>query len=93
MSEDHSARIGAIHRELHSHLPSAPELRVKALESLLVEKGLLDPNTVDAWIDAGDGPAQPLYTVSFLAADLWPEAAGRKDHVYLDLWESYLEHP
>ena len=50
MSEDHSGRIGAIHRELHSHLPSAPELRVKALESLLVEKGLLDPNTVDAWI-------------------------------------------
>ncbi len=31
--------------------------------------------------------AQP----TFLAADLWPEAAGRKDHVYLDLWERYLE--
>jgi nitrile hydratase len=51
VSEDHSGRIGAIHRELHRHLPSAPELRVKALESLLVEKGLLDPNTVDAWIE------------------------------------------
>ena len=51
MSEDRSRRIGAIHRELHSHLPSKPALRVKALESLLVEKGLLDPNTVDAWIE------------------------------------------
>ena len=40
---------------------------------------------------AGDGPAEPLYTVSFLAAELWPEAAGRKDRVYLELWESYLE--
>ena len=39
------------HRELHSHLPSEPALRVKALESLLVEKGLLDPNTVDAILE------------------------------------------
>lgn len=51
MSEDHAERIGAIHRALHSHLPSEPALRVKALESLLVEKGLLDPATVDAWIE------------------------------------------
>ena len=50
MSEDLTNRLGAIHRELHSHLPSEPALRVKALESLLVEKGLLDPRTVDAWI-------------------------------------------
>jgi nitrile hydratase subunit alpha len=50
MSEDHADRIGAIHRDLHSHLPPEPALRVKALESLLVEKGLLDPRTVDAWI-------------------------------------------
>ena len=40
---------------------------------------------------AGNGPAEPLYTVAFRAADLWPEAEGRKDRVYLDLWESYLE--
>ena len=51
MSEDHADRIGAIHRELSSHLPPEPALRVKALESLLVEKGMLDPKTVDAWIE------------------------------------------
>ncbi len=40
----------------------------------------------------GNGPAEPLYTVSFLCADLWSDAAGRrKDRVYLDLWESYFE--
>lgn len=38
-----------------------------------------------------DGPAEPLYTVSFAVTDLWPEAAGRKDRVFVDLWESYLE--
>lgn len=33
---------------------------------------------------------QHCYNVVFVAADLWPEAAGSKDQVYLDLWESYL---
>ena len=51
MSEDHLEKLGAIHRELHSHLPPEPALRVKALESLLVERGLLDPKTVDRWIE------------------------------------------
>src|SRR6266545_6665569 len=32
-------------------LPSNPALRVKSLESLLVEKGLVDPKAVDALID------------------------------------------
>jgi nitrile hydratase subunit beta len=35
--------------------------------------------------------AEPLYTIAFRAADLWPEATGRPDRVFLDLWESYLE--
>ena len=34
----------------HSLLPSDPALRVKALESLLVEKGLVDPAALDAII-------------------------------------------
>ena len=41
----------AIQEQMHSHLPSDAELRVKALESLLVEKGLLDSKTVDRWIE------------------------------------------
>lgn len=47
---DHD-HIGDIHRQLHSHLPPEPALRVKALESLLVEKGLLDSEAVDAWVE------------------------------------------
>ena len=35
----------------HSLLPSNPALRVKALESLLVEKGLVDPAALDAIIE------------------------------------------
>ena len=51
MTEHDSAKVQQIHRELHSHLPPEPALRVKALESLLVEKGMVDPRTVDAWIE------------------------------------------
>lgn len=40
-----------LHAQIHAHVPSEPALRVKALESLLVEKGLLDSDAVDAWIE------------------------------------------
>jgi hypothetical protein len=35
----------------HSHLPSDPELRVKAIETLLLNKGLIDPKTLNELID------------------------------------------
>ena len=37
--------------DIHSHVPSKSALRVKALESLLVEKRMLDPAAIDAWIE------------------------------------------
>jgi nitrile hydratase subunit alpha len=46
-----SDKIAHIHDELHSHLPSEPALRVKSLEGLLVEKGLLKADAVDKWLD------------------------------------------
>lgn len=45
-------KVAHIHRELHSHLPSESALRVKALETLLVEKGLVNSQTIDAWVEA-----------------------------------------
>ncbi len=43
------------HPHDHDHQPTEPpsdiELRVKALESLLVEKGLINPDAIDALID------------------------------------------
>ena len=46
-----SDRIAHIHQELHSHLPTESALRVKTLESLLVEKGLLSADAVDVWLE------------------------------------------
>ena len=47
------------HHEHHQEVPSDPALRVKALESLLVEKGLVDSATVDAYIDAYENRIGP----------------------------------
>ena len=46
-----SNKIGEIHRELHSHLPPEPALRVKALETVLIEKGFLKEDTIDNWLE------------------------------------------
>ena len=40
----------------------------------------------------GEHP-QHLYSVRFAGRELWGEEAPERDFVYLDLWESYLEHP
>ena len=49
---DHDGpELAKIHRHLHSHLPPEPALRVKALESLVVERGLVAPETLDAWVE------------------------------------------
>lgn len=40
------------HQHEHQVVPSDPALRVKALESLLVDKGLVDRSALDALVDA-----------------------------------------
>ena len=49
------------HADQHPHqeLPSDPALRVQALESLLVEKGLVDPAALDALIDTYEHKTGP----------------------------------
>lgn len=46
-----SGHHGHHHRHLHHDMPSDPALRVKALESVLLEKGLVRPEAIDAWIE------------------------------------------
>jgi nitrile hydratase len=43
----------------HQLVPSDPALRVKALESLLVEKGLVDPAALDALVDTYEHKVGP----------------------------------
>jgi len=48
-----------LHRHGHQELPSDMALRVKALESLLVEKGLVDPAALDAIVDTYEHKVGP----------------------------------
>ncbi len=52
MSSFDREKAAHLHQHLHSHMPSDPALRVKALESLAVERGLVARETLDAWIEA-----------------------------------------
>ncbi|WP_022729604.1 nitrile hydratase subunit alpha [Fodinicurvata sediminis] len=49
-----------IHDHPHSLLPSDPELRVKTLESLLVDKGLVDPAALEAYIQVYSEEVGPM---------------------------------
>lgn len=60
------------HHHVHTEPPSEIELRVKALESLLVEKGLVNPATLDAIIDTYEhkvGPQNGAQVVAKAWAD------------------------
>ena len=57
--EDNHSHHDHEHDHAHSHLPSDPELRVKAIETLLLSKGLIDPNTLDELIDTYENNIGP----------------------------------
>jgi nitrile hydratase len=56
-----------------AHLPSDPALRVKAMESLLVEKGLVDPRTIDAYIEKFEKEIGP-HNGARVVARAWVDA-------------------
>jgi nitrile hydratase subunit alpha len=61
----------------HNEPDSEIELRVKALESLLVEKGLIDPQALDAVIDSYEHKIGPKNGAKVVAR-AWTDPAFRK---------------
>jgi nitrile hydratase subunit alpha len=59
--KDHGDRDKSGHDHDHGHNApeSGPALRVKAIETLLVEKGLVEPNALDALIDTYEHKVGP----------------------------------
>ena len=57
--KDHNEHERHEHDDAHSHLPSDPELRVKAVETLLLNKGLIDSKTLDELIDTYENRIGP----------------------------------
>jgi nitrile hydratase subunit alpha len=61
----------------HQAVPSDVALRVKALESILVEKGMVDPATIDAVIETYESKVGPRNGARVVAR-AWVDAAYRK---------------
>jgi nitrile hydratase subunit alpha len=78
-----AAAVPAVAHSSHSHdhehqaVPSDPTLRVKALESLLVEKGLVDPAALDALVDGFEHKLGPRNGARVVAR-AWVDAAFRE---------------
>jgi nitrile hydratase len=82
------AQVRARNREVagHTRLPRYVRGRVGVV---IAHRGsLVFPDT--AAHDRGEN-AHPLYTVRFEAKELWGDNVARRDCVYIDLWEDYLE--
>jgi len=65
------------HQHSHQAVPSDLTLRVKSLESLLVEKGLVDPATLDALVDAYEHKLGPRNGARVIAR-AWVDPAYKK---------------
>ena len=57
--KDNSHSNSHDHDDHHSLLPTDPELRVKAIETLLLSKGLIDSETLDELIDTYENKIGP----------------------------------
>jgi len=73
MSHDHDDE----HIREHDKPLSGPALRVKALESLLVEKGLVDPKALDAIIDLYETKVGP-HNGARIVARAWTDPAYKR---------------
>lgn len=77
MSSFDAKKLGALHRHLHAHMPSDPALRVKALESLAVEKGLVAQETIDNWVEMYADKVGPKRGAQVVARS-WTDPAFRE---------------
>jgi len=74
-----TAKLSSEHDHDHEHqaVPSDFALRVKALESLLVEKGLVDPAALDALIDTYEHKVGP-HNGARVVARAWVDPAYKR---------------
>ncbi len=72
MSDPREAGDFSHHPDL-AHLPCDPALRVKAMESLLLEKGLVKPETIDAFIERFENEVGP-HNGARVVARAWTDA-------------------
>src|SRR5258706_19649 len=77
MSDHHHPHHDDDHVREHDRPLSGPALRAKALESLLVEKGLVDPKALDELIDTYETKVGPRNGARIVAR-AWVDPAYRR---------------
>jgi nitrile hydratase subunit alpha len=87
--DTHSRDRAHGHDHGQQEAPSDPALRVKALESLLVEKGLVDPAALDALIDTYEHKVGPRNGARVVAR-AWVDPAYKK-HLLADATAAIAE--
>jgi nitrile hydratase len=85
---DLGAKVRARHIEIAGHTRLARYVRGRVGVVTAHNGSHVFPDTIAH--DRGEH-AQPLYTVRFEARELWGDNVSRRDCVYIDLWEAYLE--
>jgi nitrile hydratase subunit alpha len=76
-AQEHGESHTHEHDHAHQAVPSDLTLRVKSLESLLVEKGYVDPATLDALVDAYEHKLGPRNGAKVIAR-AWVDPAFKK---------------
>ena len=74
MAHDDDHGDHAEHDDDHQHIPSDPDLRVRALETLLVDKGHVDPAALDAIIETYETKIGPRNGAK-VVAKAWTDPA------------------
>ena len=74
---EHAGQPDHHHHDHHDDVPSDVALRVKALESLLIEKGLVDPAALDAIIETYEHKVGP-HNGARVVARAWADPAYRQ---------------
>jgi nitrile hydratase len=69
--------VGQVHSAAHQDVPSDLTLRVKSLESLLVEKGVVDREALDALVDTFENKVGPRNGAR-VVAKAWVDASYKK---------------
>jgi nitrile hydratase len=82
------AKVRARHIEITGHTRLVRYVRGRVGVVTALHGSHVFPDTIAH--DQGEH-AQPLYTVRFEARELWGDNVSRRDCVYIDLWEAYLE--
>jgi nitrile hydratase beta subunit len=79
-------RARNLHPQGHTRLPRYVRGRLGRVHAIHGSHVFPDTNAHQR----GEQP-QPLYSVEFAATELWGPDVNRRDRLYIDLWEDYLE--